>query len=61
MEPEILPEGSSVPVNQTSEWFNKYFLTLLYIFGSSSRQAEASPLAATLGADAELCSWVRAH
>ena len=21
MEPEILPEGSSVPVNQTSEWF----------------------------------------
>ena len=29
MEPEILPEGSSVPVNQTSEWFNTYYLTLL--------------------------------
>ena len=55
MEPEILPEGAPVPVNNTGEPTECLDRDLSLI---SSCEIESPALAAPLGADGELCSWL---
>ena len=61
MEPEILPEGSPVPVNETS--IKQLFIFLSFHQCLSlmfSCETESPTLVALLGADAGLHPWIRA-
>ena len=61
MEPEILPEGSSVPVNKTSKINIPTFIKIVLIVSACfSCQTEPPSVAATVGADAELRARLRA-